>query len=147
MGKDFAGNGEKGSTSVIATDQLVTFSLPKCQYDSACPVLGEMFRVPDLIDDVRQPRNDIIALGFKHFRRNLADARGSVIFQQLHSFFTSFTVTGLAEHSRDGSAACEEASRSRSKLTGGWWSKLLKCSIHRDAAALIVDDMAFPIPY
>ena len=52
MDKDFAGNGEKGYTSVIAADQLVTFSLPEWQYDSACPVLGEIFRVPDLIDDV-----------------------------------------------------------------------------------------------
>ena len=72
---------------MIAADQLVTFSLPERQYDSACPVLGEIFRVPDLIDDVPQPPNDIIATGFKHFRRNLADARGSVIFQQLHSLF------------------------------------------------------------
>ena len=37
--------------------------------------------MPVLIDDVRQPPNDIIATGFKHFRRNLADARGSVIFE------------------------------------------------------------------
>jgi len=72
---------------VIATDQLVTFFLPEWLYDSACPVLGEIFRVPDLTDDVREPPNDIIATDFKHFRLNLADARGSVIFQQLHSFF------------------------------------------------------------
>ena len=85
--QDFARNGEKGFTSVIAADQLVTFTLAEWQYDSACPVLGEIFRVPDLIDDVRQTTNDIIATGFKHFRRNLADTRGSVIFQQLHSLF------------------------------------------------------------
>ena len=72
---------------MIAADQFVTFSLPEWQYDSACPVLGEIFSVPDLIDDGRQPPNDIIATGFKHFRRNLADARGSVIFQKLHSLF------------------------------------------------------------
>jgi len=72
---------------MIAADQLVTFSLPEWQYDSSCQVLGEIFRVSDLIDDVRQPPNDIIAAGFKHFRRNLADAWGSVIFQQLHSIF------------------------------------------------------------
>ena len=89
--------------------------------------------MPDLIDDVPQPPNDIIATGFKHFRRNLADARGSVICT---AFFTSSTVTGSVEHSRDGSAACEEASRSRSRLTGGWWSKLLKCSIHREMQPL-----------
>jgi len=68
-GKDFARNGEKGYTSVIAADQLVTFSLLEWQYDSACPVLREIFRVPDLTDDVRQPPNDITATGFKHFRR------------------------------------------------------------------------------
>jgi len=72
---------------VIAADQLITFFLPEKQYDSARPVLREIFRVPDLIDDVRQPPNDIIATAFKHFRRNLADARGSVIFQKLHSLF------------------------------------------------------------
>ena len=72
---------------MIAADHLVTFSLPEWQHGSARPALGEIFRVPDLVDDVRQPPNDIIATGFKHFRRNLADARGSVIFQQLHSVF------------------------------------------------------------
>ena len=53
---------------MIAVDQLVTFSLPEWQYDSACPVLGEIFRVPGLIDDLRQPPNDIIATGFKAFQ-------------------------------------------------------------------------------
>ena len=72
---------------MIAADQLVSFSLPEWQCDSARPVLGEIFRVPDLVDDVRQPPNDIVATGFKHFRRNLADARDSVIFQQLYSLF------------------------------------------------------------
>jgi len=48
---------------------------------------SEIFRVPDLVNDVPQPPNDNIATGFKHFRRNLADARVSVIFQQLHSLF------------------------------------------------------------
>ena len=72
---------------MIAADQLVTFSLPEWQYDSSCQVLGEIFRVPDLIDDVCQQPNDITATGFKHFGRNLADVRGSVIFQQLHSIF------------------------------------------------------------
>ena len=66
---------------MIAADQFVTFFLPEWQYDSACPVLRKIFRVPDLIDDVCQPPNDIIATSFKHFRRNLADARGSVIFE------------------------------------------------------------------
>ena len=92
--------------------------------------------MPDLIDDLRQPPNDIIATGFKHFRHNLADARGSVIFQQLHRFITSSTVAGSVEHSRDGSAACEEASRYQSRLTGGWWSKLLKCPIHGEMQPL-----------
>ena len=72
--------------------------------------------MPDLIDDVRQPPNGIIATGFKHFRRNLADALALVIFQQLHSLFY---------------------------LIHGYWM------FHppRDAAALIVGDMAFPILY
>ena len=52
------------------------------------------------------------------------------------SLFYSSTVTGSVEHCRDGSAACEEASRSRSRLTGGWWRKLLKCSIHREMQPL-----------
>jgi len=85
--KTFARNGEKGYTSMIAADKVVTFSLPEWQYDFTCPVLGDIFWVPDLVDDVRQPLNDIIATGFKHFRRNLADAQGLVIFQQLHSIF------------------------------------------------------------
>ena len=70
---------------MTAADQLVAFSFPEWQYDSARPLLWEIFRVQDLVDDLRQPPNDIIATGFKHFRRDFANARGSVIFQQLHS--------------------------------------------------------------
>ena len=72
---------------MIDADQFVTFFLPEWQYDSTCRVLGKIFRVPDLIGDVCQPPNNIIATSFKHFRRNFADARGSVIFQKLHSLF------------------------------------------------------------
>ena len=57
-------------------------------------------------------------------------------FSSCTDSFTSSTVTGSVEHSRDGSAACEDASRSRSILTGGCWSKLLKCSIHREMQPL-----------
>jgi len=59
-----------------------------------------------------------------------------LFFRSCTAFFTSSTVTGSVEHSRDGSAACEEASRSRSRLAGGRWSKLLKCSIHREMQPL-----------
>jgi len=59
-----------------------------------------------------------------------------LFFSSCTAFFTSSTITGSVEHSRDGSAACEEASRSRSRLTGGWWSRSLKCSIHREMQPL-----------
>ena len=59
-----------------------------------------------------------------------------LFFSSCTAFFTSSTVTGSVEHSRDGSAACEETSRPRSRLTGGCWSKLLKCSIHREVQPL-----------
>ena len=55
-----------------------------------------------------------------------------LFFSSCTALFTSSTVTGSVEQSRDGSAVCEEASRSRSRLAGGWWSNLLKCSIHRE---------------
>jgi len=59
-----------------------------------------------------------------------------LFFRSYTAFSTSSTVTGSVEHSRNGSVACEEASKSWSRLTGGWGRKLLICSIHRETQPL-----------
>ena len=74
--------------------------------------------------------------GFRHFRRDLTDAWGSVISLNLHSFFYlihGYCVTGALQR---WLRACEEAFRSWSRLAGESLSKLLKCSIHPEMQPL-----------